>query len=349
MPEIASVRRALLRHESGKSTPKRADDLYVQVYALAYAKQPDELFGHLRPVPSADGTFGVRSHKFIPAYLGEEIQALIEAVDAQPTTVGWAECHRAEIAIDPGPGADQGLRGVLYVFGWGVAVLHVIEPLRPASVAELALWRRRTHRSARKLLSAYLSALMDSEVIAPYVLTCLWLHDSAWSGDDLHTAMRLLCMPRALLGVGEDEHDGGLAHAEAIEKRLFRDGFAPADHVDCGVDGVSIGWASWSGVAYYPVNARAALTEEDLATCELLAQALWCLCNQVSEQVRAGVDPVLPAGHNWRWLRGRRAEITNAGATEPQQLRALRNAVLETSELSRMLGETVELLREIEQ
>lgn len=341
MPDdVASVRRTLLRHESGQSAPRRPDDVYARVYELAYHRRPEELFPQLRPATSTDGTFGVTAHQFVPAYVGDQIQTLNSAFTAQRVKVGWAECSHARVEL-PDDGEPE--HGVLYLFDWGVAILHLTVDLQPSSITELAVWRRDAHRRARQRLTKLLDTSLGKPVVCSYVLSSFWLTKPAWTGEDLQTAMRLLCSPRTLLGTGELD----LAHAEATEKRLFNEGFAPVDHVDIGTDGISLGWASWAGVAYHPLNARAALTEDDLISCELLVQGLWCLCDEVQRQVQDGQDPALPARFTWRWLRGQRGRITNAAPNEAHQHRLLRAGVLETSELPQKLADTVELLKEI--
>jgi hypothetical protein len=340
MPDVASVRRTLLRHEGGQSAPRRPDDVYGRVYELAYRRRPEDLFPQLRPATSNDGTFGVTAHQFAPAYIGDQVEALNSAFSAKRVQVGWAECWQARVEL---PNDEEPQQGTIYLFDWGVAILHVTLDLRPGSITELAVWRRNAHRSVRQRLGDLLRPLLGQPVDCSYVLSSFWLTEPAWTGEDLQTAMRLLCSPRTLLGTGELD----LAHAEATEKRLFSEGFAPVDHVDIGTDGISLGWASWAGVSYYPLNVRAALTEEDLISCELLVQGLWCLCDEVQRQVHDGRDPALPASCTWRWLRGQRGRITNAAPNEAHQHRLLRAGVLKTSELPQKLADTVELLKEI--
>ncbi|WP_370973730.1 hypothetical protein [Amycolatopsis sp. cg9] len=338
---VESVRRALMRHEDGQSSPKRADDPYAQLYSLAYRRRPEELFGNLRPSISGDGTFLVHAHQFVPVFVGAAVDELASALSAVPVTVGWADAQRVELVLDED--GEPPVRGLLYLFSWGVAVWHMVTPHRADAIADVSVWRRESHRFVRQRLAAHLSRLLDHErACARYVLTAFWLVEPAWSGRDLHTALRLLTSPRALLGSGDGDHH----HARQIEQRLFNDGFAPEDHVPIGVDGVSLGWASWAGVAYHPLAPAAALTEDDLASVELLAQGLWCLCEELEQQIRDGEDPKLPAGHDWRWLRGRRAAIVRGDANEPAQLRALRAAVVSSSELDQKLIETVQLLKE---
>ncbi|MBE1580484.1 hypothetical protein, partial [Amycolatopsis roodepoortensis] len=293
--DAESVRRTLIRHEAGDSAPKRTDDPYARLYSLAYRRPAHELFGSLRPAVSLDGTFAVTAHQFVPVHVGPNVRQLVDELGAEECFVGWASAHRVELVLD----GDRPVRGDLYVFAWGVAVLHAKTSHRPESIAELAVWRRETHRSTRERLARHLaSVLQHGEQPTRYVLTAFWLDEPAWSARDLHTAMRLMTSPRVLLGSGSAD----LHQARQIEKRLFSEGFAPDDHVPVGIDGVSLGWASWAGVSYHPLATTAALCETDLVTVELLAQGLWCLCDDLDQQVRAGKDPVLPEGHDWRWL-----------------------------------------------
>lgn len=216
--DVGNVRRTLLRHEAGMSSPKTADAPYARLYALAYGRPPEALLSNLRPASS--GRALVVAHQFVPVYLGTEVEVLAQALGSTERRVGWAKTHHAELTLD-----DQ-TTGDLYLFSWGVAVFHRRTPLRPESVAELAVRRRDTHRDIRRRLAQHLAGLLDrEELLARYVLTAFWLAEPAWAGRDLHTAMRLLTSPRALLG----SDDAGLHHAEQIEKRLFNEGFAPDD------------------------------------------------------------------------------------------------------------------------
>lgn len=331
MPTVASIKRQLIRHESGTTEPRKANDLYVRLYEMGYDVTGAELFGALQPSLSADGRFAVRAHQFVPVFVGPHIKRLNSSFDAEPCDVGWSSARRADLDIG-------GVQGELYLFEWGVAVLHVVTEARYSTITDLAHWRRDTHRTTPSTLATHLSGLLEAEVDAPYVLTALWLAESIWAGRDLDTAMRILCSPRALFGSDS-------ANAHSMEKRLFKQGFAPTDQVPFGVDGLSHGWASWPGVAYHPMS-RSALSDEDLVTTELLAQGLWSYCHGLAELDKAGGEIAVIDGFGSRWLRGRRMAMMRAGPAEPQQLRALRAAIVHTSELDQQLDDTVDLLRE---
>lgn len=342
VPDVTAIARAAMRHERGVNLP-RPSDIYAQLYPRALGIAAEVLFPTAPPVPALPGEFSVTIHQFIPVLLGDHSDRLNSALGAEPTEIGWTQAHQARLTW---PQADAATRATVTVFGWGVAVAHLATELRFASISELAIWRRRSHRHTRWRVAEHLGNLVQRDLSAEYVLTCLWLTEPMWDDADLHTAIHLLCSPRSLLGPGEDELDDDLPHALTIEKTLFTDGYAPADHVDVGADGLSLGWASWAGVAYWPLNPRAALAESDLITCELIVQGLWALCDDISRQVHNGQDPILPAGYDWRWLRGCRARMTSPAPTEPNQVRRLRAGIVQTSDLAAKIGEAIELLKE---
>lgn len=347
--DLDSIRRTINRHESGGIATISQE--WITAYCHAYDRQPHQLLPVRTPsLPTLTElgatTFTTTGHKFIPAYVGVHIDALTSALTTRPARIAGVDCRAAEIHLDPGYGVTHGMSGTLYLFPFGVALLHEQQRRDWGSIAELAIWRRATHRTTRQLLAGYLTELLGAPIESNYVLSAWWLHKPGWTGRDLDTAMRLLCQPRAVLGNADIGEADDLDYARSIEAGLFTNGFAPPEHVPCGVDGVSIGWASWSGVVYYPIQPRAALNELDLVHLEIGAQALWMLCHEIRRQVIAGEDPTLIAGYDLRWLRGRRLAIASAGETEPQQTRLLRNAVLETSELTRKLTETIDLIKE---
>jgi hypothetical protein len=169
-----------------------------------------------------------------------------------------------------------------------------------------------------------------------------------WAGDQLDIAMRLLCMPSVLLdrdGQGSAAEDRLLASADVIERTLLDDhNVDRPDLVGFGARGVSIGYASWSGVAYHPVAPTRALPENDLVACELLVQAIWCYTHEILRQVEAGDDPVVPAECSRRFLRGIRSRLTAPRAMESGQHNSMRDAVLSSSRLTRQLDSAMDAL-----
>jgi hypothetical protein len=181
------------------------------------------------------------------------------------------------------------------------------------------------------------------------VLSAYWLTRPKWAGEQLDAAVRLLSMPAMLLE-REDKtaDDAALAYgAEVAERHLLRDRkIERADLVGFGTRGVSIGYASWSGVAYAPVAARRALAVDEIVACELLVQAIWCYTHEILRQVETGADPVVPATYGWRFLRGVRSRLTAPRALETGQHNSMRDAVLLTSRLTGQLEAAIDALRD---
>ncbi|MDQ2709949.1 MAG: hypothetical protein M3Z25_21015 [Actinomycetota bacterium] len=81
---------------------------------------------------------------------------------------------------------------------------------------------------------------------------------------------------------------------------------------------------------------------------EVVVQALWTFCHHLREQVEAGVDPVVPRGFDWRWLRATQSRLTVARPNESGQHAAMRESVLTTSGLATHLATAVDLMRHVE-
>jgi transcriptional regulator with XRE-family HTH domain len=343
-PKRSAIVKEISRVESGRIAIP--DDMYLRLWCEAFGCDAAELFGHLdAPVLDKDGraTFAVTSHKFVPAYLGcdgiSAIRDLAETADGQ-----WVTCWRAGLQ-HPNASAD------VYVWPFGVAVTHIVEHLEFASLGQLAVWRRNSYPLARAWADHELGHLVGAEVETPYTLSAYWLTRPKWSGDQLDTAMRLLSMPSVLLDREEEavDEDQLLSGAEQVERALLRDGTVDrADLMPFGSRGVSIGYASWSGVAYHPVAPRRALSVNEMVSCELLVQAIWCYTHEIQRQVETGRDPVVPVEYGWRFLRGIRSRLTAPRPVESGQHAGMRDAVLATSGLSRQMESAIDALRESE-
>jgi hypothetical protein len=160
------------------------------------------------------------------------------------------------------------------------------------------------------------------------------------------TALRLLCMPRSLIERDDDSRVPSLAHATLVEQALLREGFDHPGIVDFGIKGISMGYASWSGVVYNPTAPDRALREDEMVRCELAVQAVWSYCNHLRMEVETGRDPDVPDAFGWRFLRGLRSRLTTERPQETSQHRSMRDAIVETSGLSRHLIQATETLRE---
>jgi hypothetical protein len=124
------------------------------------------------------------------------------------------------------------------------------------------------------------------------------------------------------------------------------DGFEHAEMMPYGFKGISLGYASWSGVVYYPAAPRRALAESEIVNVELAVQSIWAYCEFINSQVEEGVDPQVPHEYGWRFLRGVRSRLTNARPQETEYHKCMRTAILETSGILDRLSEAIEILRE---
>lgn len=339
LPERPSIEKAIQRHESGRT--RAPEEPYIRLYCEAFQSTPHELFGDLDHIGATGSTFDVTNHKFLPIYLGADaVRILGHRLDGSPRILDWAECWVAD--IDHWSGRCQ-----VYGFEWGVIVLHLVEEVQSESLAGVARWRRETHRRERDWAEAHLNSLLGDlvpQTRPEYVLSAWWMTRPKWEGAELETAMRILCTPRVLLDHGPDAR---LEHAEMVERSLLEDGYDDPRIVAFGVQGVSIGYASWAGVTYFPRAERRALTEDQMGALQVVVQALWCYCHHLRSQVAGGVDPALDSRHGWRWLRGMKARL-GGQPQETAQHAAFRSAVLQTSELSNHLADSIEMISHIE-
>ena len=338
-PEAAAMEKQIYRLETGRTL--RPTPLYSKLYCLTFARTPLELFGDLAAEVPVGATCITRSHKFIPVFIGAEVASALSTagrwchVDDQ-----WTECRRRE--VDHPAGSCN-----LHLWPFGVALFHLVEDLALESVAQLAVWRRITYEQNMQWVNDQLRALTGCEISGqPYVLSLYWVDEPAWQGHDLLTALRLMCIPRVLVQRVDHIDESCLAPARLVERALLQDGFDHPELVGFSMKGISLGYASWSGVVYHPIARDRALHEDELVTCELSAQAVWAYCDHLRQQVEKGDDPVVPAEFGWRFLRGIRSRLTTERPQETSQHRSMRDAVVQTSGLGRHLTQAVEILRE---
>lgn len=182
--------------------------------------------------------------------------------------------------------------------------------------------------------------------LAEYVLSSYWLTKSTWTGQNLDTAVRVLCTPSVL--VDRSAPDGPQPLGDHVEASLFADGFDHPDVQSFGVPGVSVAYVGWSAVAYYPLSAERALSQAELVDCELVVQMLWCYCRYIQRSIDDGSDPLVPAEFGWRFLRAAHSRLTTARAQETAAHCLMRTAILDTSGLAQRLLSAQYELRENE-
>jgi hypothetical protein len=339
-PEPATMEKQIYRLETGRTV--RPTAMYAKLYCLTFQRTTTELFGDLEPNAPAGTTCATRSHKFVPVFVGAEAASALAATSEQWNHVDdqWTQCWRR--AVEHPTGSCQ-----LYLWPFGVALFHLIEELTHDSIAHLAVWRRITYEQNMQWAHDQLNVLTGSNVIGqPYVLSLYWVDEPAWQGNDLHTALRLMCIPRVLVPRRDNYDESCLASAALIERALFENGFDHPELVDFSIKGISLGYASWSGVVYHPVARDRALREDELVTCELSVQATWAYCDHLRQKVERGDDPIVPAEFGWRFLRGIRSRLTTERPQETSQHRSMRDAIVQTSGLDRHLAQAVEILRD---
>lgn len=293
----------------------------------------------ITPVPSDQ--LGVRSHKFIAAHVGRSaVTRLLEAADPAPPSSDW-------LASRSVPAEHPAGTCTLHVWPFGVAVFHLVEDLEFPNIAHLALWRYQSYEENLGWAAAYLrDTTGDSEARPSYVLSLYWVHRPIWVGRMLDTALRIICAPRVLIEREHADWETSLAAAEQVERGLLAEGFEHHEMLDFGLKGVSVGYASWSGVTYHPLDPARSLSEEELVACELKMQAIWAYCQHINGQVEQGRDPVVADGFGWHFLRGARSRLSNPRPQETGQHRSMRDAILETSGLKDHLHQAIEALRE---
>lgn len=288
--------------------------------------------------PSASDRLGLRSHKFIAAHIGEAAAGRL-----------IAQSGSGEEGHSGSPVQHPSGECWLHVWPYGVAVFHLVEELDLPNIASLAVWRYRSYEQNLDWAARRLCDLAGDDTIrAAYVLSLYWLHSPIWVGRMLDTALRIICAPRILVDRDGANSDDCLATAEQAERALLAEGFEHHEMRSFGLAGVSLGYASWSGVAYHPLDAARALAEDELVAHELRMQAVWAYCDHINGQVERGQDPVIADGYGWQFLRAARSRLTHPRPQETGQHRSMRDAVLETSGLAGHIQQAIEVLREVD-
>ncbi|MFC8760851.1 helix-turn-helix domain-containing protein [Streptomyces sp. NPDC057193] len=292
--------------------------------------------------PRVAGRIEVDSHKFLPVFIGVERARRLRAHMTSTVNGQWLESSSAR--VDHPEAQDC----VLHVFACGAAVFHLIQPHVPAALTDLAVWRYRSYASDLPWARDKLRDLLDEDrarVPNPeYVLSLYWLASGPWTGNTHDTALRLLSTPSVLVDRGTP---GGPTPLDAtVEEALLATGFDHPDIVSFGVRGVSTAYAGWSGVAYASHSHERSLSINELVSCELTVQALWCFTRQIQQMVEDGQDPSMPEQYGWRFLRAAYSRLTTARAQETAQHVLMREAIMKTSGLAERLRAAQDALRE---
>lgn len=290
--------------------------------------------------PPALGPATVVSHRFIPLYVGEAVQAT-SGSPQEPGPGGLG--HRSSPAAHPTADAQ------LHLYDCGVVTAHLVQRLQVETLGELAAWRYRTTTADLTWTSDRVRELHPARTppwttTPSYVLSAYLLESSPWKGTDLDAALQLLTTPSVL--VDRQNPQNTVRLGDQVEQQLLRDGFAHPDVIDFGSPAVSLGLAGWSGVAYHPLAPERALPMGALAALERDVQTLWALSTHVLDEIEAGRDPAMPKDFGWRFLRGAYSRLTAARPQETAQHQLMREAILATSQLPDRLRAAQEALRD---
>jgi hypothetical protein len=338
-PGESNIGKQIYRLESGRI--RSPDEFYTRLYCQFFGKTVHELFGGIRTPASTAGRYRMRSHKFVPVFVGPDaVNRICEQRDHSPAVDQWTECRRATVDDRHG----------LYTWRCGVVVFHIVEHLEPTTIAEIALWRRETYPqniewAQRRLAKDYGCHALGE----PYVLSTYWVDETPHDEPRRNVALRLLSIPRVLTEREEhtpDDRESRRAHAELVEQALLRDGFDHPGIEDFGIKGISTAYASWSGVVYHPTAPSRGLTEADLVACELSMQAAWAYCDFIRREVEEGRDPVIAVEFGWRFIRGLASRLTAERPQETSQHRSMREAIINTSGLAKRLQQAIETVKE---
>lgn len=289
-------------------------------------------------------SFTVVSHKFIPAYVGPRLHAVFEAASPHPGGPGGLERRTLPLTHPSGSSATA------HVLACGAMVVHLAEELTFPSITDLALWRYQTYLTDRVWvglrLNEWLATAAAGQVQVddpPYVLSLYELRQHSWPASDLPTALHLLTTPSVL--VNRKDPQAVTAIGAHVESQKFSSGWTHPDVVPFH-GGTSAGLAGWSGVTYHPQPDEHGLTVSEIIALEVDVQGLWALSSQVLDSIEEGEDPVMPDCFGWRYLRGAYSRLRASRPAETAQHRAMREAVLATSDLPDRLRDAQEALRD---
>lgn len=305
----------------------------------------DVLMAAMAVSPSATSSFGVRSHKFIAAYIGcDAAQRISSRSDAEPDpNSGSVRLSARTVRSRPDDDPCQ-----MYVWPFGSVIFHLVEDLEFPDIASLALWRSRSYEEELAWAGEALnSATGGSCRTSSYVLSAYWVHTPIWAGQILESALQIICAPSVLLD-RDDRNDAvrdGSAHR--AERELLAEGYSPAGIRPFGVGGVATGYASWSGVVYHPFDEDRALTEQDLVSLELALQSVWVYSEYINSRVELGADPATGSSYGCSFLRASRSRLLNPRPQETGQYRSMRDAIVETSGVQSHLDLAIDALGEI--
>ncbi|MGQ0775132.1 MAG: hypothetical protein ACT4NY_12055 [Pseudonocardiales bacterium] len=342
---LDSVTRHIKRIEAGHVRDPSA--VYKALLCAALQKNEAFLFGAISLEASSGSmsarTFNLRNHKLIPTFVGASaVQRAIDNLAMQAAPTSPTRCYHYTLNH---PRDEVGVE--LWVWPFGVAIFHLIEDVAFPDLANFALWHRRVYDEQVNWANETIASLFKSDASAQYAMPINWVVRSIWSKSDLDTALRILTAPRLLLQRTAHTESSDLAHAALVERSLFQGGLDQFDVSEFGIEGISMGIASWSGVVYFPIAPHRALLESEVLTYELTVQAAWSYCDWIRSQVEIGNDLDVEPQHGRRLLRALRSIITNPRPEESAQIYPLRIAILGSSGITEHLNQATDAIAEL--
>ncbi|MFJ1757320.1 XRE family transcriptional regulator [Kitasatospora sp. NPDC088134] len=291
---------------------------------------------------SAGSGFAVNSHQFVPVRLELEHTELYRA--GEPYGSGPGNLAQRTLVV---PGGDGHHHCRLHVYEFGVAVLHIQQRMEFDSITDLAVWRYPSYEHNRAWARTAVSDLVSDVVgrsiaaVPQYTLSVYELIRHGWGAENLVTALHLLATPGVLVDRTVETAPVSLG----TEPLRFGERWTHSDAIEF-TGATSRGVAGWSGVSYWQDPGETALSIDDIVAMELDTQALWSLSSELLHRVEEGADPQMPEQFGWRWLRGAASRLTSARPTESAAHRAMRAAVLGTSDLPERLRDAWSALKE---
>lgn len=344
---LDSVTRHIKRIEAGQVKDPSA--LYKNLLCSVLKKTEASLFGTVSsPIKYGDpcnseadtqaNTFRLVNHKLIPTFIGPGMtEWAINNLSLHETSSHSVQCYhcslnhpRSEVSAD------------LWIWPFGVALFHLAEEVEFTCLASFAIWHRRVYDEQMDWASETIKAVLKSDASPQYAMPINWITRSTWTHREVGAALRILSAPRILLRRAAHTESSDLAHAELVERSLLQNGFLQLNASEFGIEGISAGVASWSGIVYFPISPHRALSESEVMTYGRTVQAAWSYCDWIRSQVEIGEEPDVPSQYGRRLLRALRSLITNPRPEESSQVYPLRVAVLETSGITEHLNQATD-------
>lgn len=323
LPGLESIEKSIARHEKGAVRP---DSLYSSLYRIVYDIKDSES-------TAAEGQeLTIKSHKFMLSHV-DPFHIPQSYLDGDEVTGALFPCRRIANLSPFGPGN-------IYSFPFGTILFHLTEEESWGSLGGLASWRIATYAENIPWFGELISEEVGYNISCSYILSAYWVSQSAYNADELVTATHLLSVPKTLL------RTDGEAQPLEVERELINSRWRHPQVNDYGVEGIAVGAASWSGVAYAPIDPTRALAESEIVRYELGLQALWAYCDYISRTDESGDEVVIAPEYGATFLRRARSRLTMARPQESGQHRAMRTAILETSGVVQIIDNAIDILRE---